>query len=66
MSKAAVWFDERLPMGRGEIALMRKLARRAAIDFVSIADEAVGYRLSREVRPGLQRLARLGQREPPA
>ncbi|MCX7675781.1 MAG: DUF393 domain-containing protein [Alteraurantiacibacter sp.] len=44
-----VWYDEACPLCRREIALMRRLDRRGAIDFISIqADAGENCPLSRE------------------
>jgi predicted DCC family thiol-disulfide oxidoreductase YuxK len=48
MSKVVVWFDGGCPLCRREIALMRKLDRRGAIDFVDVAQTAVACPMSRE------------------
>lgn len=39
MSKTTVWYDGACPLCLREIALMRRLDKRAAIDFVDVADE---------------------------
>ncbi len=36
--RVTVWFDDTCPLCRREIALMRRLDRRGAIDFVSVAE----------------------------
>ena len=38
MPQLTVWFDGACPLCRREIALMRRLDRRHAIDFVDVAD----------------------------
>ena len=38
MSKLLVWFDGSCPLCRREIALMRRLDRRSAIDFIDVAE----------------------------
>jgi predicted DCC family thiol-disulfide oxidoreductase YuxK len=58
MSKVAVWFDGGCPLCRREIALVHRLDRRGAIDFVDVADGAVACPISREAL-----LARLHARE---
>jgi predicted DCC family thiol-disulfide oxidoreductase YuxK len=39
MAQVTVWFDGGCPLCRREIALMRRLDRRGAIDFVDVASE---------------------------
>jgi predicted DCC family thiol-disulfide oxidoreductase YuxK len=40
MSAIVVWFDGSCPLCRREIALMRRLDRRGAIDFIDAAEDA--------------------------
>ncbi|NDG48255.1 MAG: DUF393 domain-containing protein, partial [Rhodospirillales bacterium] len=37
-SHVTVWFDDTCPLCRREIALMRRLDRRGAIDFITVAE----------------------------
>ena len=39
MDRLVVWFDGSCPLCRREIALMRRLDRRGAIDFVEVGEE---------------------------
>lgn len=39
MNRLTIWFDGSCPLCRREIALMRRLDRRGAIDFVDVAGE---------------------------
>jgi predicted DCC family thiol-disulfide oxidoreductase YuxK len=39
MTDVTVWFDGGCPLCQREIALMRRLDRRGAIDFVDVADQ---------------------------
>lgn len=47
MDKLVVWFDGGCPLCRREIALMRRLDRRGAIDFVDAAAEGATCPLDR-------------------
>ncbi len=58
MKRVTVWFDGGCPLCRREIALMRRLDRRDAIDFVDVNVDAAGCPLDRD---GL--LARFHARE---
>jgi predicted DCC family thiol-disulfide oxidoreductase YuxK len=40
MNKLTVWFDGSCPLCRREIALMKRLDRRGAIDFIDVASSA--------------------------
>lgn len=42
MTQLLVWFDGACPLCRREIALMRRLDRRAAIQFIDVAETAGG------------------------
>ncbi len=39
MNRLTIWFDGSCPLCRREIALMKRLDRRGAIDFIDVADE---------------------------
>jgi predicted DCC family thiol-disulfide oxidoreductase YuxK len=48
MTKLRVWFDGGCPLCRREIALMRRLDRGRAIEFVDVTTEATDCPLDRE------------------
>ncbi len=59
MDKLTIWFDGSCPLCRREIALMKRLDRRSAIDFVDVAEsDGAGCPLDRA-----ELLARLYARE---
>ncbi len=48
MTEVTVWFDGGCPLCRREIALMRRLDRRAAIDFVDVSSGASACPIDRD------------------
>ena len=58
MSKVVVWFDGSCPLCRREIALMRRLDRRGAINFVDVTGDDVARPI-----PGAALMARLHAEE---
>ena len=48
MTKVTVWFDGGCPLCRREIALMRRLDRRAAIDFVDVSSGETACPMDRD------------------
>lgn len=47
MTNLSVWYDGECPLCRREIALMRRLDRRRAIQFVDVADDGAACPLDR-------------------
>ncbi len=48
MNKVTIWFDGNCPLCLREIALMRRLDRRGAIEFVDLASPATDCPINRE------------------